>query len=47
MSYGWLTESAIIPKPAVKINVDNSSVLIISKPKILDLKVVLMKDKSQ
>ena len=26
MSYGWLTESAIIPKPAIPINVDNSSV---------------------
>ena len=28
MSMGWLTESALIPKPAVPINVDNSSVLI-------------------
>jgi hypothetical protein len=37
MSMGWLTESALIPKPAVPINVSNSS--------ILDLKVVLMKDK--
>lgn len=26
---GWLTESALIPKPAIPINVDNSSVLII------------------
>ena len=26
MSYGWLTESSIIPKPSVPINVDNSSV---------------------
>ena len=23
---GWLTESALIPKPSKKINVDNSSV---------------------
>lgn len=37
MSMGWLTESSLIPKPAVPINVNNSS--------ILDLKVVLMKDK--
>lgn len=27
MSLGWLTEAAIIPKPAVPIKVDNSSVL--------------------
>ena len=27
MSMGWLTESALIPKPAIPINVDNSSVL--------------------
>jgi hypothetical protein len=26
MSYGWLTESSLIPKPAKKINVENSSV---------------------
>lgn len=26
MSYGWLTESALMPKPAIAINVDNSSV---------------------
>lgn len=29
MSYGWLTESSLIPKPAIKINVDNSKVLTI------------------
>jgi len=34
---GWLTESSLIPKPSVAINVNNSS--------ILDLKVVMMKDK--
>lgn len=28
MSYGWLTESSLIPTPAVPINVDNSSVLL-------------------
>lgn len=26
MSYGWLTESSLLPKPAKKINVDNSKV---------------------
>lgn len=26
MSYGWLTESSLIPEPAVPINIDNSSV---------------------
>ncbi|CAD8086939.1 unnamed protein product [Paramecium sonneborni] len=37
MSYGWLTESSLIPEPAVPINVDNSS--------ILAMKIALMKDK--
>ena len=27
MSYGWLTESALLPKPSKKINVEGSSVL--------------------
>lgn len=27
MSYGWLTESSLIPKPAKKINVDNSKAI--------------------
>lgn len=39
MSYGWLTESSMLPKPVVPINVDNSS--------ILDLKVLLMKDRKE
>lgn len=39
MSYGWLTESSLLPKPVVPINVDNSS--------ILDLKVLLMKDRKE
>ncbi len=34
MSYGWLTESALLPKPSKTIRVDNSS--------LVDLKVVLM-----
>ncbi|KAM3129300.1 hypothetical protein pb186bvf_018587 [Paramecium bursaria] len=39
MSMGWLTESALIPKPAVPINVDNSS--------IMDMKMALMKAKQK
>lgn len=31
MSYGWLTESALMPKPAIPINVNNSSVHIYLK----------------
>ena len=26
MSYGWLTEASILPKPAIPIHVDDSSV---------------------
>lgn len=29
MSYGWLTESSLIPEPAIPINVDNSSVQLV------------------
>ena len=35
MSYGWLTESALIPKESKKIIIGNSS--------LLDLKVALVK----
>ena len=28
MSYGWLTESALIPKPSKPINVENTSVVL-------------------
>ena len=34
MSYGWLTESALLPKESKKIAIDNSS--------LLDLKVQLL-----
>lgn len=44
MSYGWLTESSLIPEPAVPINVDNSSVLN-NISQIVALKIALMKDK--
>jgi len=39
MSYGWLTESALLPKPSKKINVDNSS--------LVDLSVMLEKEKKK
>lgn len=39
MSYGWLTESALIPKPSKPINVDNTS--------LIDLKVMLEKEKGK
>jgi len=35
MSYGWLTESALIPQPAKKIKVENTSVNLLLK--MLDL----------
>ena len=43
MSYGWLTESAFIPKPAKKVQVGQSSV--VWDDEIMDLKVTLEKEK--
>ena len=54
MSYGWLTESALLPQPSKKINVDKSSVrsivfqaLLIYIPQLVDLSVMLEKEKKK
>lgn len=45
MSYGWLTEASILPKPAVPIHVDDSSVLVLCTFQINAMKIALLKEK--
>lgn len=40
MSYGWLTESSFLPKPAIKINVDNTKVKYNNKINIIFIYLV-------